>query len=249
MSDAAQDDIVFEFASPQGLKVLAASPESEAALTPTSDKKGIKVDATMPLREQLEKNRRENDAGGGGKGNKRGREKDDGGDVAKKKKGHVSANPSSVCILDGRPVKPNKRFCEEHATAHECIWRKAMKGCDKKNKKFTDQAIAYMTIFGDRKNGYPGDDEAAKETLAQFCRQFPPEEDGKKTGKPRGDLDLTQFVRTKLAAAVRAIHIHSRAIHMHSPAVNKIQLRPPCSKPTRRHPIVRTQTRRHVFGV
>ena len=195
--------------------------------TPESTgKKGI--DKTMSLRDQLEQNRRDSDgASGGGKGTKRGSE---GGNDADAKKQKKAATSNMVCSLDGRPVKANKRFCDEHNTAHECIARKAMKGCDRKNKKFTEQAIAYMTIFGDKKNGYPGDEEAAKETIASFCRQFPPEDDGKKSGKPRGELDLTQFVRTELAA--RAIHIPPPP----SPG-------PPCPKPTQRYSRVRAPDR------
>ncbi|CAK0840337.1 unnamed protein product [Prorocentrum cordatum] len=127
---------------------------------------------------------------------------DDDGPKGKKAK----TGASGKCTLDGKDVKPGKRYCEEHNTTHECIRRKACKGLNLKAGESNKQWDAYQTLFGCRKHPdkYPGDAEAADKVVAEYHAKYPPCEKGVKTGKSRGELDLTQYAHVKGASKHKA---------------------------------------------
>jgi len=118
-------------------------------------------------------------------------------DTAEKRSRHET-EAARLCPIDGNAVKPGKRYCNSHHTCHDCIRRRAEKGCDFKAKPpvITEQMAAYKQIFGDRANmkDFPGDPRLADEIVAKFEEDFPPTQ---KCGKLRGDVDLTQYVLSK----------------------------------------------------
>eukprot|EP00959_Pyramimonas_sp_CCMP1952_P287197 6006068-Pyramimonas_sp.AAC.1 len=110
-----------------------------------------------------------------------------------------------TCSLDGKPLKPGKRHCDEHNQCHENVRRRAIKGLDVKKGDTNPQWEAYKEIFGCRKcpAQYPGDAAAADRVISEYASKYPPLEGGQKAGRARGELDLTQFVSTKGATKFR----------------------------------------------
>ena len=101
-----------------------------------------------------------------------------------------------LCSIDGRPIKPGKRYCEIHNRCHDNVRRRAFRGI-KRGDELTDQAIAFMQIFGDKKqkDKFPGDPAAADKCIVDYEAMFPDgdENSARSSGLSRGHIDLTQY--------------------------------------------------------